>query len=114
MPKPLPTYYQDTTTRVGVVLTNQQIEECEELGILVENDDQGVLLQIFIKPIGDRYVLWLNKVVIISNYFEKFMWINVVVKHHAKSTYCANFGGCQISCNIYICKGNLIHDDDHL
>ncbi len=57
MPKPLPTYYQDTTTRVGVVLTNQQIEECEELGILVENDDQGVLLQIFIKPIGDRYVL---------------------------------------------------------
>jgi hypothetical protein len=68
---------------------------------LVENDDLGVLLQIFIKPIGDRYVLWFNKVVIIFNYFENFMWINVV-KHHAKFTYCANFGGCPITCYIYI------------
>jgi hypothetical protein len=76
---------------------------------LVENDDQGVLLQIFIKPIGDRYVLWLSKVVIIFNYFEKSMWINVVVKHHAQFTYCANFGGCR---SIY--KRNLIHHDDHV
>ncbi len=27
---------------------------CDEMGILVDKDDQGVLLQIFTKPLGDR------------------------------------------------------------
>jgi 4-hydroxyphenylpyruvate dioxygenase len=36
-------------------LNDEQIKECEELGILVDRDDQGTLLQIFTKPIGDRY-----------------------------------------------------------
>ncbi|KAK6287027.1 hypothetical protein POUND7_013206 [Theobroma cacao] len=30
------------------------IKECEELGVLVDRDDQGTLLQIFTKPFGDR------------------------------------------------------------
>ena len=30
----------------------------EELGILVDRDDQGVLLQIFTKPVGDRATLF--------------------------------------------------------
>jgi 4-hydroxyphenylpyruvate dioxygenase len=42
--------------RVGDVLNDEQIKECEELGILVDRDHQGTLLQIFTKPIGDRYV----------------------------------------------------------
>lgn len=32
------------------------INDCEELGILVDRDDLGTLLQIFTKPVGDRYV----------------------------------------------------------
>ncbi|KAG8469186.1 hypothetical protein KFE25_007704 [Diacronema lutheri] len=35
-------------------------ELCDELGILADRDDQGVLLQIFTKPIGDRATLFLE------------------------------------------------------
>ncbi len=38
--------------QVGDSLTSEQLAECEELGILVDKDDQGVLLQIFTKPLG--------------------------------------------------------------
>jgi 4-hydroxyphenylpyruvate dioxygenase len=55
MPSPPPTYYRNLKNRVGDVLNDEQIKECEELGILVDRDDQGTLLQIFTKPIGDRY-----------------------------------------------------------
>lgn len=54
MPSPPPTYYQKLKERVGDVLSDEQIEECEKLGILVDKDDQGTLLQIFTKPVGDR------------------------------------------------------------
>lgn len=56
MPSPPPTYYRNLKSRTGEVLSDDQIKECEELGILVDRDDQGTLLQIFTKPIGDRYV----------------------------------------------------------
>lgn len=55
MPSPPPTYYRNLKSRAGDVLSDDQIEECERLGILVDRDDQGTLLQIFTKPIGDRY-----------------------------------------------------------
>lgn len=35
----------------------EQLKECEELGILEHKDEQGTVLQIFTKPVGDRYVL---------------------------------------------------------
>ena len=54
MPSPTPTYYKNLKNRAGDVLTEAQIKECEELGILVDKDDQGTLLQIFTKPLGDR------------------------------------------------------------
>lgn len=55
MPSPSKDYYLRTPARVGEnVLTEAQWAECEELGILVDKDDQGVLLQIFTKPLGDR------------------------------------------------------------
>ncbi|KAM7490844.1 hypothetical protein LguiA_033765 [Lonicera macranthoides] len=56
MPAPPPTYYRNLKNRAGDVLSDEQIKECEELGILVDRDDQGTLLQIFTKPLGDRYV----------------------------------------------------------
>lgn len=41
-------------------LSAEQIAECEALGVLVDRDDQGVLLQIFTKPLGDRPTLFLE------------------------------------------------------
>jgi len=60
MPSPPPTYYQNLKNRAGDVLTDEQIKECEELGILVDRDDQGTLLQIFTKPVGDRPTLFVE------------------------------------------------------
>lgn len=54
MPSPPPTYYKNLKNRAGDVLTDEQIKQCAELGILVDRDDQGTLLQIFTKPLGDR------------------------------------------------------------
>lgn len=56
MPSPPPTYYRNLKKRAGDVLSDEQIKECEELGILVDRDDQGTLLQIFTKPVADRLV----------------------------------------------------------
>ncbi|KAI3990773.1 hypothetical protein MKX01_004046 [Papaver californicum] len=61
MPPPPSTYYKTLKHRIGDnVLKDEQIEECEELGILVDKDDQGVLLQIFTKPVGDRPTILLE------------------------------------------------------
>ncbi|KAL0354298.1 UNVERIFIED_CONTAM: 4-hydroxyphenylpyruvate dioxygenase [Sesamum angustifolium] len=60
MPSPPPTYYKNLKSRAGDVLTDEQIEECEKLGILVDRDDQGTLLQIFTKPVGDRPTIFIE------------------------------------------------------
>ncbi|KAK3446289.1 hypothetical protein EUGRSUZ_A02022 [Eucalyptus grandis] len=60
MPSPPPTYYRNLKARAGDVLTDEQIKECEELGILVDRDDQGTLLQIFTKPVGDRPTIFIE------------------------------------------------------
>ncbi|KAG5182195.1 p-hydroxyphenylpyruvate dioxygenase [Tribonema minus] len=46
-------YYSDLPARVPE-LTPQQVSELQELGVLADKDDQGILLQIFTKPCGDR------------------------------------------------------------
>eukprot|EP00897_Mesotaenium_endlicherianum_P000821 jgi/Mesen1/1073/ME000123S00247 len=60
MPRPGAKYYKDLPERVGSSLTVEQLKECEELGILVDKDDQGVLLQIFTEPIGDRPTMFIE------------------------------------------------------
>ncbi|EPS60251.1 hydroxyphenylpyruvate dioxygenase, partial [Genlisea aurea] len=60
MPSPPPTYYRNLKSRAGDVLSDEQIEECRKLGILVDRDDQGTLLQIFTKPVGDRPTLFIE------------------------------------------------------
>ncbi|KAB5568414.1 hypothetical protein DKX38_002207 [Salix brachista] len=60
MPSPPPTYYKNLKSRAGDVLSDEQIKECEELGILVDRDDQGTLLQIFTKPVGDRPTIFVE------------------------------------------------------
>lgn len=45
-------YYDDLLDRVGKI--DEPIEDLKELGILVDCDDEGYLLQIFSKPVQDR------------------------------------------------------------
>jgi 4-hydroxyphenylpyruvate dioxygenase len=47
-----PAYYEDVPTRVPEVA--EQLADLREQGILVDRDDEGYLLQIFTKPVGDR------------------------------------------------------------
>ncbi len=46
------TYYEELENRVGNI--DEPVEKLEELGILVDRDDEGYLLQIFSKPVVDR------------------------------------------------------------
>lgn len=54
MKKPSDEYYRELPERLGDQLTPDQYEELEELGILADSDEEGILLQLFTKPIGDR------------------------------------------------------------
>lgn len=45
-------YYEDLFDRVGKI--DEDIEPLKELGILVDRDDEGYLLQLFSKPVEDR------------------------------------------------------------
>lgn len=55
MPAPGPEYYARVPERIGKdTLTAAQLEELQQLGLLADRDDQGVLLQVFTKPLGDR------------------------------------------------------------
>ncbi|HRQ37892.1 MAG TPA: 4-hydroxyphenylpyruvate dioxygenase [Chloroflexota bacterium] len=46
------TYYEILEERVGKI--NEPVEKLAELGILVDRDEEGYLLQIFTKPVEDR------------------------------------------------------------
>ena len=46
------TYYDDLLSRVGHI--DEDLEPLKELGILVDRDDEGYLLQIFTQPLEDR------------------------------------------------------------
>ena len=45
-------YYDEVPVRVPEVI--EQLADLREQGILVDRDDEGYLLQIFTKPVGDR------------------------------------------------------------
>jgi 4-hydroxyphenylpyruvate dioxygenase len=46
------TYYEELPARVGDI--DEDISDLKRLGILVDRDDEGYLLQIFTKPVEDR------------------------------------------------------------
>lgn len=61
MPSPGPEYYARVEGRIGKgVLSPEQLAKLQELGILVDKDDKGVLLQIFTRPVGDRPTLFME------------------------------------------------------
>jgi 4-hydroxyphenylpyruvate dioxygenase len=45
-------YYEDVPERIGEI--EEDLADLREQGILVDRDDEGYLLQIFTKPVGDR------------------------------------------------------------
>jgi 4-hydroxyphenylpyruvate dioxygenase len=50
------TYYDDLLDRVGHI--DEDLQPLKELGILVDRDEEGYLLQIFTKPVEDRPTLF--------------------------------------------------------
>ena len=52
------TYYEDLLNRVGKI--DEDVAPLQEMGILVDRDDEGYLLQIFTKPIEDRPTLFIE------------------------------------------------------
>jgi 4-hydroxyphenylpyruvate dioxygenase len=50
------TYYEDLLSRTGPI--DEPVGELEELGILVDRDDEGYMLQIFTRPVEDRPTLF--------------------------------------------------------
>jgi 4-hydroxyphenylpyruvate dioxygenase len=49
-------YYDALPQRVGEIA--EDLDELAELGILVDRDDEGYMLQIFTKPVADRPTLF--------------------------------------------------------
>jgi 4-hydroxyphenylpyruvate dioxygenase len=50
------TYYDDLLSRVGPI--DEDLAELRKLGILVDRDDEGYMLQIFTRPVEDRPTLF--------------------------------------------------------
>jgi 4-hydroxyphenylpyruvate dioxygenase len=50
------TYYEQLSQRVGHI--DEPLDRLSELGILVDRDDEGYMLQIFTKPVEDRPTLF--------------------------------------------------------
>jgi 4-hydroxyphenylpyruvate dioxygenase len=53
---PPDTYYEQLAERVGNI--DESVLSLKELGVLVDRDDEGYLLQIFTKPVQDRPTLF--------------------------------------------------------
>ncbi len=47
-----PSYYAEVPDRIGAI--DENLADLRRLGILVDRDDEGYLLQIFSRPVGDR------------------------------------------------------------
>jgi 4-hydroxyphenylpyruvate dioxygenase len=61
MPAPGQDYYDRVPERIGKdTLTAAELKKLQDLGLLADKDDQGVLLQVFTKPVGDRPTAFLE------------------------------------------------------
>ena len=49
-------YYEEVLDRVGSI--DESLEPLRDLGILIDRDEEGYLLQIFTKPVEDRPTLF--------------------------------------------------------
>ena len=62
MPAPGDDYYKNLPSRIGSDhgLSQHQLQLAQEYGLLIDRDDQGILLQIFTKPLGDRPTVFIE------------------------------------------------------
>jgi 4-hydroxyphenylpyruvate dioxygenase len=51
-------YYDEVPGRVGAIA--EDLDDLRRLGILVDRDEEGYLLQVFTKPVGDRPTVFLE------------------------------------------------------
>jgi 4-hydroxyphenylpyruvate dioxygenase len=56
LPAPPAAYYEELAARVGTI--DEDLAPLRELGILVDRDEEGYLLQIFTRPVEDRPTLF--------------------------------------------------------
>ena len=84
MKRPSDEYYRELPERLGDQLTPEQYEELEELGILADSDDEGILLQLFTKPIGDRPTF----------FFEIIQRIGCVISYDEETDMAIERPGC--------------------
>lgn len=75
MDPPSSEYYQSLRRRLGDTLSEEQYAAVERMGLLADRDESdGVLLQIFTKPVGDRATLFLE-VIQVSVHSHLFIFI---------------------------------------
>eukprot|EP00531_Pseudo-nitzschia_arenysensis_P001678 CAMPEP_0116127852 /NCGR_PEP_ID=MMETSP0329-20121206/7052_1 /TAXON_ID=697910 /ORGANISM="Pseudo-nitzschia arenysensis, Strain B593" /LENGTH=527 /DNA_ID=CAMNT_0003621961 /DNA_START=163 /DNA_END=1746 /DNA_ORIENTATION=+ len=84
MKRPSDEYYRELPERIGDQLTPEQYEELEELGILADSDEEGILLQLFTKPVGDRPTF----------FFEIIQRIGCVVSYDEETELTIERPGC--------------------
>ncbi|KAL3916927.1 MAG: hypothetical protein SGILL_004954 [Bacillariaceae sp.] len=84
MKQPSDEYYRELPDRLGDRLTPEQYVELEELGILADADDEGVLLQLFTKPVGDRPTF----------FFEIIQRVGCVIKEEKDAETILERPGC--------------------
>jgi len=60
MDPPTGGYYNNVKGRLGDSLSEEQYDRIEEFGVLADKDKDGVLLQIFTKPLGDRPTIFIE------------------------------------------------------
>jgi 4-hydroxyphenylpyruvate dioxygenase len=46
------TYYETVSERVGII--EEDLKTLQKLGVLIDRDEEGYLLQLFTKPVEDR------------------------------------------------------------
>lgn len=71
MPRASDAYYENLPAKVGDALTAEEYRQVKELGLLVDKDDQGVLLQIFTQPLSDRPTVFLEVIQRIGCMYER-------------------------------------------
>jgi len=61
MPNPGQSYYKDhVPAKMGNLVSQDLIDQCQKYGILIDRDEEGGLLQIFTKPLFDRPTLFVE------------------------------------------------------
>jgi len=61
MPNPGQSYYKDhVPAKMGNLVSQDPIDQCQKYGILIDRDEEGGLLQIFTKPLFDRPTLFVE------------------------------------------------------